>query len=73
MGADFVLLALHVKARRTIEAVSVEERHGRHFQFGGSLDERFRQRSTLEKAEGAGGMKLDIRVSHRAPRYTNGR
>ena len=49
-----------VKARRAIEAVAIGKRKGRHAELRGALDERFRLRSAIEKAEGAGRMQLDI-------------
>ena len=50
-----------MKARRAVDPVAIEERHGRIAEIGGTLDDRFRERGALQKAEGGGGVELDVR------------
>src|ERR1700687_2479369 len=49
-----------VKARRSVEAVAVEQCHRRHLKFGAARHQHFRQRSTFEKTEGGAGMEFHI-------------
>ena len=49
-----------VKARRAVDAVAIEQRERRIAELGGALDERFGQRRALQKAEGRGGVELDV-------------
>ena len=49
-----------VEPRRAVDAVTIEERDGRIAQIGGTIDDRFRERRALQKAEGRGGMELDV-------------
>ena len=49
-----------VEPRRAVDAVAIEERHGRIAEIGGAIDERFGQRRALQKAEGGGGVELDV-------------
>ncbi len=44
-------LALHVKARRSIDAVTVEQRHRWHLQRSGLLNQELRHRRAFEKRE----------------------
>ena len=41
-----------VKPRRAVDAVAIEERERGIAELGGAVDERFRKRRALEKAEG---------------------
>ena len=50
-----------VEPRRAVDPVAIEERHGRIAEIGSALDDRFRERSALQKAEGGGGVELDVR------------
>jgi hypothetical protein len=49
-----------VKSRRTVDTVGIEQRHRRVVERRGALDERFGQRSALQKAECRSGVKLDV-------------
>ena len=49
-----------MEARRAVDAVAIEQRERRIAELGGALDERFGQRRALQKAEGGGGVKLDV-------------
>ena len=59
-SANAVPLRAGVEARRAIDAVAVEQRHCWHLQFDGPFDEGLRLGSALKKAEGAGGVQLDV-------------
>src|ERR1700752_76766 len=66
---DHALLCRSVKARGSVQAVPVRESYGGHFNFSCTLDERFRLRCSIEKAERAGCMQLNVLVefSHTWP------
>ena len=49
-----------VKPGRAVHAVAIEQRHRRIAELGGAIDDRFRKRRALEKAEGGGGVELDV-------------
>ena len=49
-----------VKARRAVDAVAIEQRQRGVAEIGRAIDERFGQRRALEKAEGGGGVELDV-------------
>ena len=55
-----------VEARRAVDAVAIEQRHRGVSEIGRAIDERFGQRRALEKAEGRGGVELDIHSGLRA-------
>ena len=55
-----------VKARHSVEAVTIRQRQSRQIEFCGALNERLGLRGRSQKAEGAGGMKFDI-ISQAAP------
>lgn len=61
MRFDFVLLRGHVKARRSINSMPVEQSHGRHAVFGTSGDEVLGQGSSFEKTECGAGVEFDVR------------
>src|SRR5581483_5546518 len=50
----------HMKARRSIYAIPVEQRHGGNSQFRAAVRQLFGQRSALEKTKSGAGMKLDV-------------
>src|SRR5215469_9277820 len=56
-----------MEAGRAIDTVVVKQSHRRHLQLDSSLDQVFRMRGALKKAEGTSRMKLNVSVSHRAP------
>jgi hypothetical protein len=47
-----------------IHAVAIEQCKRRIPEIGGSIDERFGQRRTLEKTEGGSGVEFDVRRGH---------
>ncbi len=49
-----------VKPGRAVHAVAIEQRHRPVAEIGRALDDRFRERRALEKAEGGGGVELDV-------------
>ena len=49
-----------MKARNAVHAVAIEERDGGVAERRRAVDERFRKRRALQKAEGGGGVELDI-------------
>jgi hypothetical protein len=49
-----------VEARRAVDAVGVEQRERGIAERRRALDERFGERGALEKAEGGGGVELDV-------------
>ena len=49
-----------VEARRAVDTVAVDQRNRLVAEIGGSLDDRFRQRSALEKLEGGSSLELEI-------------
>jgi hypothetical protein len=59
MRLDLCLLGCHVEARRTVDAVAVEQRHGRHVQVGAHGDQILGQRGAFEKTESRAGMEFD--------------
>ena len=59
-----------VEPRRAVDAVAIEERHGRVAEIGGAIDDRFRERRALQKAEGGGGVELDVREDTFSPQRT---
>src|SRR6202789_208343 len=65
MRGDSVSFCAGMKARGAVDAVSVEKSHPWHLEFYGSLDQFLGLGCPFEKAEGAGGMKLYIALSHR--------
>src|SRR5207249_960950 len=60
VGANAGLLRRHVEAWSAVDAVAVEERHGRYVQLRAQGGQLLRQRSALEKAEGGPGMEFDV-------------
>ena len=57
-----------VKPRRAVDAVAIEERQRGIAELRRAIDERFRKRGALKKAEGGGGVELDvIRTSSVSP------
>ena len=53
-----------VEARRAVDAVAIEERERGIAERGGTVDERFRQRRALQKAERRRSVELDVRGGH---------
>ena len=60
MGADSGFDGREVEARRAVDAITIEERHGRHGICGTGADELFGQGSAVEKAEGGTGVEFNI-------------
>jgi hypothetical protein len=60
MCPDPRFLRRHVKTRRSIDAITIKQRHRRHVQIGAGRDQVLGQRSAFEKAESGAGMKLDV-------------
>ena len=54
----------HVKARRTVDAIPVQQRHRRHIQLRAACHQQLRQRCAFEKTECRAGMKFYV---HRHP------
>jgi hypothetical protein len=50
-----------MKPRRAVDAVAIEKRDGGVAEIRGAVDDRLGKRSALEKAEGGGGVELDVR------------
>ena len=65
VGLDANLCGRSVEARDAVETVAVGEGECGHAELGCTLDERLRLRCSGEKAEGAGGVELDVGFSHR--------
>jgi hypothetical protein len=65
VGADAVALAGGVHARGAVEAVAVEEGDGGDFEFHRARKEVLGLGGSFEEAEGAGGVELDVGLSHR--------
>src|SRR5437660_1418662 len=63
MRLDFGFLRSHVEARRSVETIAVEQRHGRHAQFRAARDQALRQGRSFEKAESRAGVEFNV---HRA-------
>ena len=61
-----------VKPRRAVHAVAIEQRERRIAEIGGAIDERFRQRRALQKAEGGGGVELDVGQTQGHARHHRG-
>ncbi len=55
-GADADLFGRHVEAGSAIDAVAVEQRHGRHVEFGAGVGQFFGQGGAFEEAEGRAGV-----------------
>jgi hypothetical protein len=53
-----------MEAWSAIHAVAIEQCKRRISEIGGSIDERFGQRRTLEKTEGGSGVEFDVRRGH---------
>src|SRR5579862_4231346 len=53
-----------IETRRAIDAIAIEQSHGRHVVFGTCGDQVFGQSGAFEKAESGSGVELDI---HRQP------
>ncbi len=62
-----MLTSKGMKSRRPVYPVAIQQSHGRHIEFGGTLDKIFGQRCAFKKTECAGSMQFDIALSHRAP------
>src|SRR5947199_2454464 len=60
VSANASLLRRHVKAWSAVDAVAVEERHGRYVQLRAQGDQLLRRRCALEKAEGGSGMEFHV-------------
>ena len=71
MGPYPVLAGKGMKSGGAVNPVTVQQGHGRHIEFGGTLDKVFGQRCSFQKAESAGRMEFDVTVSHTAPRPAN--
>jgi hypothetical protein len=59
-----------MKARRTVHAIGVEQRHRGHAEMGTDSGEFFGQGCALEKAESGTGVKFDIHLSSVASTHT---
>jgi hypothetical protein len=53
----------HVETRSAVYAIAIEQRHGRHLQFGTAGDQVLGQGRAFEEAKSGAGMELNI---HRA-------
>jgi hypothetical protein len=53
-----------VEPGHAVDAVAVEQRHGRVPQVGRTFDERLGQRSRLQETEGGRGMQFDVGHGH---------
>src|ERR1700722_8494919 len=71
VGAHPIFTCKGMKPGRAVNAISVQQGHGRHTELGSALDKIFRQRCPLKKTESAGCMKLDILLSHTTPLPTS--
>src|SRR5580658_672453 len=71
MGAHPMLAGKGMKPSRAVNTISIQQRHGRHKEFGCALDKIFGQRRSLKKAESAGCMQLHILLSHTTPLPAN--
>ena len=60
VGAHAGLLGGHVEARRAVDAVAVEQRHGGHVEAARSAGKLFRHAGAFEKAEGGAGVEFDV-------------
>ena len=61
-NADF--LRGQIKSWCAIEAIAIEQRHGRHAERGAGARQFFGRRSTFEKTESGAGMQFDIHQSY---------
>src|ERR1035437_71293 len=70
MRLHAALLCHGVKARHTVEPITIGQCNRWHAELLRPLGQRFRLRATIKKAEGACGVQLDVClvVSHRRPR-----
>src|SRR5579862_3927898 len=59
MRPDLRLLCRHIKTRRAIDAVAVEQGHGWHIQVGTRGNQVLRQGGAFEKAESRAGMEFN--------------
>jgi hypothetical protein len=59
---DFCFVGSQVEARRAVNPVSVEQRHGGLVELGADCDKFLRQGSTFEKTESRAGVKFDVQV-----------
>ena len=59
MRLDPRFLRRHVETRRAIDAVAIEQRHGRHVQVRAGGNQVLRQGGAFEKAERRTGMEFD--------------
>ena len=68
MRAQAIRLRRRVKARRSVDAIAVQQGHRWHLGFYRGAHQPFRLRCRIEKAEGAGCMQLNIvgSISHTA-------
>ncbi len=62
VGADAVFLGGGVEAGGAVDAVAVEQGDGGEVELDGGADEGLGLRGAFEKAEGAGGVELDVGV-----------
>src|SRR5882762_850159 len=60
MRLDATFLCGHMKSRRAINAVAIQQSHRRHFHLSAGADQLFRRRSTFEKTERRPRMKLYV-------------
>ena len=51
-----------METRNAIQAIAVGQRHGGHFKFDCTLDQRLGLRRPGKKAESAGGVQFDVFV-----------
>ncbi len=67
VSLDPQFLRGHVKARRTVNAVRVEQCHRRHIEPGTHSRHILGQRRTFEEAESGTGVKLDVQMQYPVP------
>ena len=63
-GADAGDLRRAMKSWRAVDAVAIQQRECRTAERGGAVCQHLGQRGALEKAEGGGGVKFDVRGGH---------
>ena len=60
--SNLCFLRGQVEARRAVNAIGVEQRHGRHTELGADCSQFLGQGCAFEKAESRAGMKFDVQV-----------
>ena len=62
MGFEADFLGSEVEARGAVEAIAVEQGHGRHAAGGANRDQVLGQSGAFEEAEGGAGVEFDVQV-----------